>query len=126
MSKYKFGQRSEAQLRTLHPDLQAVLVRALDTGIMDFSILKGYRGEEEQNEAYNTGRSQLKYPKSRHNTYPAEAVDVAPYPIDWNDTERFARLAGLIQGVASLLNIDLTWGGDWVTLKDMPHFEIKK
>ena len=123
---YTFGTRSKKHLRTLDPKLQEVLEHALSTGVMDFTILVGYRGEEDQNAAYAAGNSYLKYPQSRHNSLPSQAVDVAPYPIDWKDTERFAKLAGVILASAALLSVDLEWGGDWKTLKDMPHFEIKQ
>ena len=55
-----------------------------------------------------------------------EAVDIAPYPIDWNDTKRFDKLAEHIKKKAKQLNIPITWGGDWKTLVDMPHYELKR
>jgi len=101
---------------------------------MDFTILEGYRGEEKQNEAFDTGRSQLRYPESKHNTFPCLAVDIAPYPIDWQDTERFVLLAGVIKAVAHSLEVSdlIRWGGDWdrdgqmtdETFRDYPHFEL--
>jgi hypothetical protein len=61
------------------------------------------------------------------------AVDVAPYPVDWNDKERFYYFAGFVKGVASSLGISIRWGGDWnsdnnlknQTFFDLPHFELK-
>ena len=63
----------------------------------------------------------------------SHAVDVAPYPIDWDDTKRFFYLAGLIMGIAEMKGVKLTWGRDWDgdedfdehTLKDGPHFELR-
>jgi peptidoglycan L-alanyl-D-glutamate endopeptidase CwlK len=48
-------------------------------------------------------------------------VDVAPYPIDWEDYEKFYWFGGYIR-----------WGGDWdgdgdfkdQTLVDLVHWEI--
>ena len=125
MSKYQFGPRSFHQLVTLHPDLRKVLAHALSTGIIDFSVLEGYRGEEKQNEAFNTGKSKLKYPQSKHNMNPSRAVDIAPYPIDWNNRERFAKLAGVILACAHEVGVKVVWGGDWKTFKDLPHFELE-
>jgi peptidoglycan L-alanyl-D-glutamate endopeptidase CwlK len=60
------------------------------------------------------------------------AVDVAPYPIDWNDPARFARLFGYIERIANELQIPIRWGGDWnrnwrtkdERLIDLPHIEL--
>ena len=118
----RFGKRSQERLNTCHNDLQKICNEAIK--IYDFTIICGHRGEEAQNEAYNTGASNAKFGQSKHNKVPSEAIDVAPYPIDWNDTERFARLAGIIQAVAFEENIPIRWGGDFKNLKDMPHFEL--
>ena len=91
----------------------------------DFSILQGYRGEEEQNAAYEAGNSKLKYPDSKHNSLPSRAVDCAPYPIDWDDTERFKEMACVILEEASVAGVKLRWGGNWKTFKDYPHFELE-
>ena len=54
------------------------------------------------------------------------AVDVAPYPIDWNDRERFFELAGFVQAFALGMNIKVQWGGHWKGKKqDLPHWELK-
>jgi peptidoglycan L-alanyl-D-glutamate endopeptidase CwlK len=128
----RFGASSEAQLNTCDPMLQAVLRRAVM--IMDFSVLKGHRGEREQNDAYATGHSTKQYPDSTHNGYPSKGVDIAPYPIDWEDTERFVYLAGVIKAVAWYMGIGIRWGGDWdndnnlaeETFRDYGHFELKE
>jgi len=128
--KYKFGKSSLKNLRSCHLDLQKVLHRAIE--IIDFSVIQGERNEEDQNRAYTQGRSKLKYPQSKHNNHPSLAVDIVPYPIDWNDRERFCLLAGVIKGVANTLNVDIRWGGDFngnniisdETFIDMPHFEL--
>jgi len=92
---------------------------------MDFVVLCGYRGGEEQNELYRQGKSNAKWEQSKHNFEPSLAVDIAPYPIDWNNTERFAQLAGVMKGVAYKEDIRIIWGGDFKSIKDMPHFELQ-
>lgn len=118
----KFGKRSQKHLGTLDTDLQLILNEAIK--YVDFSILCGFRDEEEQNKAFNGGYSKLKFPKSKHNKLPSLAVDVAPYPIDWNDAKRFYFLSGTIMVVAQQLEIKLIWGGHWQSFKDLPHFEL--
>lgn len=115
---------------TLHPDLQRVLEMAIV--ITDFGITCGHRGEADQQAAYAAGKSKLQWPNSRHNTMPSEAVDIVPYPVDWEDRERFFYLAGVIMSCAQALGVHLRWGGDWDMDKlphergenDLPHFEL--
>ena len=117
-----FGNRSKERLLTCHQDLQKIMLDAI--GVMDFTILCGHRGEEEQNEAFTNGKSNAQWPFSKHNKLPSHAVDIAPWPIDWEDTERFARLAGIIEGIAFKHDIEIKWGGDFKSIKDMPHIEL--
>ena len=126
-----FGSSSAKHLKTLHPNLQAILLEAIE--VYDFSILCGHRSQQEQDKLFAEGKSKLKYPDSRHNQYPSNAVDIAPYPIDWEDTTRFARLAGFIEGIAHTKGIKLRLGFDWDgdndisehSFLDFPHIELK-
>lgn len=130
------GKTSNTNLDQCHPKLQR-LIREVDrrlskNKILDLTVTCGHRGEKAQNEAYANKRSTKQWPDSLHNMLPSPAVDVAPYPIDWNDTARFARLAGYIQAVADDLDIEIRWGGDWdqdgctadERFIDMPHLEL--
>lgn len=117
-----FSKISEERLKECHEDIQSVLRAVIHD--FDFSVLCGYRGEEEQNKAYDDGKSTLKYPQSKHNRMPSMAVDIAPYPINWNDEKRFHELAGRVLETAALMGIVMKWGGHWKTLKDLPHFEL--
>ncbi len=64
--------------------------------------------------------------KSKHNHTPSLAIDIAPYPIDWNDIGRFTQLSKIVLDIAKNINIEITWGGHFKTLKDYPHYEIKE
>lgn len=127
----RFSRTSAARLATCHPDLQAVMEQALQ--VCDCTILCGYRNESEQNALFSEGKSQLHYPKGRHNASPSLAVDVAPYPIDWHDRERFSYFAGVVIGIGASMGIAIRWGGDWdgdFDLKDnnfddLVHFELR-
>ncbi len=56
----------------------------------------------------------------------SDAVDVAPWPIDWEDVVRFQVVASFILAAAMRLGVRLEWGGLWGKLqKDWGHFEIK-
>lgn len=126
----KFSKRSKNKLETCDSRLQNLFNEVIQ--YFDCSILCGHRGEDEQNEAFHAGRSKLMFPESKHNSEPSQAVDVAPYPIEWDNKERFYYFAGIVKGIALKLNIPIRWGGDWdsdtrvkdQTFFDLPHFEI--
>lgn len=102
----------------------------------DCTIICGRRGEEDQNTAFEEGRSKLQYPQSKHNRFPSLAVDVAPYisgkGVVWDKKQCYA-FGGFVMGVAAMLEIPIRWGGDWdmdtdindQTFMDLVHFEIK-
>lgn len=125
-----FSALSEQRLASCDPRLQAILKEAIRH--VDFTIMCGFRGPDEQEDAYRTGRSKVRWPNSKHNRRPSVAVDLAPFPVDWTDTARFARLAGYIERIAHEQGVKLRWGGDFdqdgrtVAEKfiDMPHLEI--
>lgn len=126
----RFSSTSRERLETCHPKLQELLNEAIK--VFDFTVLKGHRSEEEQNDAYVNGNSTLKWPESKHNKVPSHAVDIAPYPIDWNNITRFAHLQGFIRGLAYERGINVRFGCDWdmdgeITdhdFMDWPHLEI--
>ena len=93
---------------------------------MDFSVICGHRGEKDQNKAVEQGYSKIKYPKSKHNTFPSRAVDIAPYPSLYKNEKKFHELAGVIKSEAIRQNIHIIWGGDWNNFIDLPHYELGK
>lgn len=131
-----FSNRSNQRLNTCHDDLQRIMREVVRE--FDCSILCGHRDEATQNRLKAEGKSQLSYPESKHNSLPSMAVDVAPYPINWRDRERFHYFAGFVMGTADCLRQEgkirsyLRWGGDWDrdtqvsdnSFDDLVHFEI--
>ena len=129
----RFGTRSKKNLKHCDPRLQRIFNEVIKT--VDCSVIEGHRDEARQNKLYEEGKTQVKYPNGRHNAYPSLAIDVVPYPIDWNDRERFTLFAGFVKGIAKgMYGIDLRWGGDWDNdwevqdnrFDDFPHYEIKE
>ena len=128
----RFGNKSKERLATCHPDLQKVFNEVIN--YVDCSILEGYRNSYWQDKYYAEGKTKLKYPDGRHNANPSNAVDVTPYPVDWDDRERQTLFAGFVLGIAQSMGIKLRWGGDWDQdfkvqdnkFDDFPHFEIRK
>lgn len=125
-----FSDKSQTKLSSCHDKLQCVFNEVIKH--FDCKVVTGYRGEEAQNRMFEMDRSQLTYPDSKHNQQPSLAVDVAPYPIDWNDIGRFRYFAGYVMGIASQLGVSLRWGGDWDkdtevkdnNFNDLLHFEL--
>lgn len=129
-----FGATSHAHLNTCHPAIVGVMQRAIL--YIDFSILCGVRGKVEQNRLKAEGKSRVSWPHSRHNIDPKKpksmafssrsvAVDIVPYPVDWNNVYGFIWLSQVIKRVAGEQGVELDWGYDlwgW----DMPHWQLKE
>lgn len=131
----RFGSNSRRNLATVSKDLQRLFNEVIK--YYDCSIICGHRGEEDQNRAFSEGRSKLRYPYSKHNKYPSDAVDVVPWfrsppNIRWGDKAKFYHFAGYVQGVADQMGIDVKFGGNWdmddelhdQVFYDLSHFEL--
>lgn len=147
---YSFGKASAERLSKLAYPLQFVLMDAIK--VMDFSIIETARDKQTQDNYYKTGLSQLKYPESMHNKTPALAFDIYPYvkgigaltlhplqieriaderKVSLREAEIWSRnqyykLNGVIMACAKARDVQLTWGGDWKTFIDLPHYEQKR
>lgn len=133
---YGFSQRSMNRLGTCHPDLALLMIEALEDPACpcDMVVLEGHRSEERQNRLAAEGKSQLRWPNSRHNSYPSLAVDVAPYvdgavSWDWAHYHPLAEhikdtWARLVANERAGVGYSLSWGGDWQTFKDGPHWQL--
>ena len=123
-----FGRKSLIRLKGVDTKLVNVLNQAIKH--FDFTVIEGKRSLETQKEYVAKGAS--KTLESKH--IDGKAVDIAPYPVDYDDTERFVYLGGFILGVASQLGIKLRWGLDWdmdtytkdTKFRDIGHFEIRE
>ncbi|MDE1461629.1 hypothetical protein [Spartinivicinus poritis] len=132
----KFSPTSLDRLATCHEDLQVLFSEIIKD--CDCSILIGHRSQLDQDAAYAAGKSTLPFPHSKHNRLPAFAVDVAPYPINWEEYNQFYYLGGLVMGKANELFKEgrmkhrLRWGGNWnrnhqvsdQSFNDLVHFEL--
>jgi len=127
----KFGKRSKEKLATCNQKLQEVFNEVIKH--VDCSVLEGHRSQERQDKLFEEGKTKVKYPDGRHNAIISNAVDVTPYPVNWDDRERQTLFAGFVLGIAKSMGIKLRWGGDWDMdfevqdnkFDDFPHFEIR-
>ena len=118
---FTLGAKSLSKLDGVHPDLVAVVERAIELTEQDFTVLEGLRDIDRQRELVRTGKSTTM--NSRHLT--GHAVDIAPWPISW-DWDYFYPIADAMKQAASELNISLEWGGDWKSFPDGPHFQLSR
>jgi len=120
----EFSDTSKARLSTC--DHRLIILFEQVITFYDCSILCGHRGKEDQEKAYRTGKSKLNFPASKHNVRPSNAVDVVPYPIDWDDIDRFKNFMKLIKLTAKNLKIEIECGGEWTSIIDYPHYQLKE
>lgn len=120
---YKFSQRSKDNLATADEKLQLLFNEVIKE--FDCTVIEGHRSLKRQKELFDKGASQIDgiSKKGKHNYMPSRAVDVVPYPLDWNDTESFKLLASVVKRKALDLGINVQWGGDW-KMRDYPHWQL--
>ena len=104
---YKFGKRSKQRLEGVDPRLVEVLNEAIK--LMDLTIIEGLRSQERQEQLLKEGATKVKYSKHLKGL----AVDLAPYPIDWKDRDRFHYMGGMLNAIGHMKGYDVVWGGDW-------------
>lgn len=108
---FKFGKKSEAELKGVHPDLVRVVRRALELSPVDFAVHDGIRTVEEQAEYVRTGVSWTM--NGRHLS--GHAVDLVPYvngKLRWEWPPIFL-IASAMKKAAAEFNQTLIWGGVW-------------
>ena len=119
---YKLGTRSLQSLSGVHPDMVAVVKKAIEITGVDFTVIEGIRNINRQRELFKAGKSTTM--NSRHIT--GHAVDMVPWPVDWEDLERFEVMSEAMKAAAEELEIPIVWGGDWKSFYDAPHFELDR
>jgi len=123
----RFGKRSKERLKGVDAKLVNVANELIK--LMDVTVIEGLRSQERQNELVAQGKSKTKFGKH----VAGKALDLAPYPIDWEDRERFHYMGGLVRGIGHSLGVSVRWGGDWDSdgeikdnsFDDLVHIEIK-
>ena len=138
-----FSKRSLDNLVGVHPNLVKVMHEAIKDTPVDFTIVEGVRTAARQSELYAQGRTKSGpkvtnvdgvKSKSNHQVKAdgfGHAVDVYPYfggkvQVEGAEVDkRLHILAAHIKATAKCMGITITWGGDWKSPYDPPHFELK-
>lgn len=120
----EFDTKSKERLGNADKDLvllaEAVLQR------IDVVVTCSHRNKQDQDLAYKTGNSKLKFPQSKHNTLPSKAIDFAIKKdgnITW-DKKEYDKLGSIIKEITEDLNLSVKWGGDFSGFYDGPHVEL--
>lgn len=123
--------RDESHLKKVHPDLARVVRRTASDWKdknKNFFITCSMRTLEEQKKLKEAGAS--KTLRSRHlpgkKTGLSHAVDLAVRmgkDIKW-DWPLYLELAKAMKTAAKKEKVPLEWGGDWVSFRDGPHFQL--
>jgi len=125
---YSLSAKSRKKLAGIHPDLVALIERAIQITPVDFTVLEGMRTVDRQRQLVKRGAS--KTMNSRHLT--GHAVDIAPFcdtdddgksEISWQWPDYYP-LAKAVKRAAKELGIAIEWGGDWRSFKDGPHWQL--
>ena len=150
---FNLSQKSLDRLNGVDERLQRVVKRAIQLTKQDFMVLEGVRTKEQCMINYGKGRTTaqcvakgvpaqyanpnatkvtwLNNPFASKHCY-GKAVDLVPYPVDWNDLKKFDAIAQAMLQAAKELGISIRWGADWDGdgkprergESDSPHFEI--
>jgi peptidoglycan L-alanyl-D-glutamate endopeptidase CwlK len=113
---FSLSNRSLDKLEGVHPDLVAVVKRAIQITDVDFGVTYGVRTLAEQEELYNSGRSQTM--KSKHliqdDGY-SHAVDLVAYfgsNVSW-ELNVYDNICDAMAIAAEELEVPIKWGAAW-------------
>ena len=126
----KFSAISKERLATCDERLQRVFNEVVK--YFDCMVIEGHRNQADQDKYYFQKKSKVRWPNGKHNKLPSHAVDVMPFPVNWNDINRICYFAGFVMATALSMGIKLRWGKDWngdtdlndQKFQDGPHYEI--
>lgn len=121
--------RSESNIGTLHPRVQAyarnLVLKAAAIGIT-VKVISGLRSYAEQTALYAKGRTA---PGSKVTNAPAGysnhnfgmAFDVGVF-----EGSKYLEESPKYKAIAPIgIDLGLTWGGNWKSIQDQPHFELR-
>lgn len=139
--EFSLSNRSLNSLTGVHPDLVVVVKKAIKITKQDFVVLEGLRTQARQDELWAQGRTKpgpvVTWVKdvSSHGVHEdgfGHAVDICPYPVDWQDLKKFDAISEAMFAAAKEVGVTLRWGADWDMdgfprekgESDSPHFEL--
>jgi len=119
---YRFSNRSLKNLQGIDAKLIILAGLMLNLSPYDFVLTEGLRTVERQKFLVKTGKSTTM--NSKH--IKGKAFDIAILvngKITW-EYKYYKAFADEFKKMAKFLNFNVTWGGDWKTFIDAPHFQL--
>lgn len=122
-------ERSERNIVTLHPEVRpyarALVRKALDQGII-IKVISGTRTYDQQNALYEQGRSKpgpivtkARGGHSNHNF--GIAFDIGLF-----ENGKYIPESSTYKAIGAIgKELGLEWGGDWTSIQDEPHFQLR-
>lgn len=126
---YRFSKSSQERLDQCCEEIQKIINEVVY--FMDITITEGSRTREQQEKYLKAGTSKAKFGQSAHNYTPSLAIDIVPYPVpvnkkgEWDSkSKKWDDLALIVKSIADEKGIRITWGGDFKSIVDKPHWEL--
>ena len=113
---FRLSQRSLDRLEGVHPDMTAVVERAIQLTDVDFGVTQGVRTLDEQKANVAAGRSQTM--KSKHLLQDdgfSHAVDVVAYvgpDVSW-ELNMYDNICDAFKQAAQEIGCSIKWGAAW-------------
>ena len=122
---FKLSQRSLSRLEGVHPDMVAIVKRAIEITDVDFGVSQGVRTLAQQKEYVRTGKSQTMNSKHlpQSDGY-SHAVDVVAYiggDVAW-ELNLYDNIADAFKRAAQELGVSIKWGAAW-NVPDMTKWD---
>lgn len=116
--------RSKANIATLHPMLQPIASKFVEKAATDLGIIckvtSGTRTYEEQDKLFAQGNvTRARGGYSNHNFGVAFDVTIFDNGRPVYESPKYQKLGELGK------SLGLSWGGDWKSFQDEPHFELR-
>lgn len=125
----KVDDRSEQVIATMQPEVRpyarALVLKARSAGIT-IKVISGLRTYEEQNALYAKGRSKPgRIVTNARGGYSNHNFGIA-FDIGVFDGSKYVPESPRYKAIGALgVELGLEWGGNWKTIKDEPHFQLR-
>ena len=116
---FRLSEASRGKLAGVHPDLQRVVMRAIEISAVDFKVIEGVRTPERQAQLYAQGRTKPGKKvtwtlNSNHFVNPktgkGHAVDLLPAPYDWKEGPQWKLMAAAMMEAGKQCKVSIRWG----------------
>lgn len=125
--KFKLSNNSLAKLQGVHPDLVAVVTRAIQISKIDFGVSEGLRTPERQVMLKADGKSTTLHskhlPQADGYSHAVDLFCLVDGVATW-EHKHFRLVIQAMMTAAIELGVQIKAGGLWRDFLDSPHFEL--